>query len=250
MTAQPTPARPWFGLHLPSYTFPDTPPARLFDRVVEQARAAEDAGFSLVTVMDHLYQIPIVGPATEPMLEAWSTLAALARETIEGPARDAGQRRHVPQSGAPRQAGHDARHALGWSRHPRPRGCLERGGARRLRLRLPAPRRADGPPRRGADDHPGDVPRGSAELHGTSLRASSRLSTSHDRSARRPAGARRRRRRAADPADRREARGSHPLVPAGARGTGTQDRAPAALLRRDRARSVGHRADHGDARSS
>ena len=73
--------RPWFGLHLPSYTFPDSPPGQLFDRVVEQARAAEDAGFSLVTVMDHLYQIPGVGPVTDPMLESWSTLSALARET-------------------------------------------------------------------------------------------------------------------------------------------------------------------------
>ena len=35
----------WFGLHLPSYTHPDTPPERLFDRVVEQAQAAEAAGF-------------------------------------------------------------------------------------------------------------------------------------------------------------------------------------------------------------
>lgn len=73
--------QPWFGLHLPSYTFSDTPPERLFDRVAGQARAAEDAGFSLVTVMDHLYQIPGVGQVTDPMLEAWSTLAALARET-------------------------------------------------------------------------------------------------------------------------------------------------------------------------
>ncbi len=73
--------QPWFGLHLPNYTFLDTPPERLFDRIVEQARAAEDAGFSLVTVMDHLYQIQGVGPNTDPMLEGWSTLAALARET-------------------------------------------------------------------------------------------------------------------------------------------------------------------------
>jgi F420-dependent oxidoreductase-like protein len=73
--------RPWFGLHLPSYTFPDTPPGQLFDHVVAQARAAEDAGFSLVTVMDHLYQIDGIGPVTDPMLEGWSTLAALARET-------------------------------------------------------------------------------------------------------------------------------------------------------------------------
>ena len=73
--------QPWFGLHLPYYTFPGTTPEQLFDGVVVQARAAEDAGFSLVTVMDHLYQIDGVGPVTDPMLEAWSTLAALARET-------------------------------------------------------------------------------------------------------------------------------------------------------------------------
>ncbi len=73
--------RPWFGLHLPNYTFPGSPPERLFDGVVAQARAAEEAGFSLVTVMDHLYQIDGVGSVTDPMLEAWSTLAALARET-------------------------------------------------------------------------------------------------------------------------------------------------------------------------
>ena len=73
--------QPWFGLHLPSYTFPDGAPERIFDNLVEQVRAAEEAGFSLVTVMDHLYQIPGVGPVTDPMLEAWSTLAALARQT-------------------------------------------------------------------------------------------------------------------------------------------------------------------------
>ena len=73
--------KPWFGLHLANYTFPDSPPERLFDRIVEQARAAEDAGFSLVTVMDHLSQLPAFGPPTDPMLEGWSVLAALARET-------------------------------------------------------------------------------------------------------------------------------------------------------------------------
>jgi len=72
---------PWFGLHLPNYTFPDASPAQLFDRMVDQVRAAEGVGFSTVTVMDHLYQIPGVGPLTDPMLEGWSVLAALARET-------------------------------------------------------------------------------------------------------------------------------------------------------------------------
>ena len=53
----------------------------LFDKTVEQAKAAEAAGFSLVTVMDHLNQIPGIGVPDEPMLEGWSVLAALARET-------------------------------------------------------------------------------------------------------------------------------------------------------------------------
>ena len=72
---------PLFGYHIPSFTFPGTPPERLFERVVELAVAAEAAGFGLVTVMDHFYQIRGVGAETEPMLEAYSTLAALAART-------------------------------------------------------------------------------------------------------------------------------------------------------------------------
>jgi F420-dependent oxidoreductase-like protein len=71
----------WFGLHCPNYTFEDPAPERLFDQLLVQVRAAEDAGFAVVTVMDHLNQIPGIGPQDHPMLEAWSTLAALARET-------------------------------------------------------------------------------------------------------------------------------------------------------------------------
>jgi len=72
---------PWFGLHLPSYTHPGLEPAQAFEQTIAQAKAAEAAGFSLVTVMDHLNQIPGVGVQDEPMLEGWSVLAALARET-------------------------------------------------------------------------------------------------------------------------------------------------------------------------
>ena len=71
----------WFGYHLPLYTYPGASSAELFDRVVEQVKAAESAGFDLVTVMDHLYQIGGVGQEDEPMLEGWSVLNALARET-------------------------------------------------------------------------------------------------------------------------------------------------------------------------
>lgn len=66
---------------MPNYTFPGLPDDRLFERVVEQAKAAESAGFDLVTVMDHFYQIRGVGPETHPMMEAYTTLGALAANT-------------------------------------------------------------------------------------------------------------------------------------------------------------------------
>jgi F420-dependent oxidoreductase-like protein len=71
----------FFGFHMPNYTFPGVSKDGLFGRVVENARAAEAAGFDLVTVMDHFYQIRGVGPETEPMLEAYTTLSALAMQT-------------------------------------------------------------------------------------------------------------------------------------------------------------------------
>jgi F420-dependent oxidoreductase-like protein len=70
-----------FGFHMPNFTFPGVPNDRLFDRVVKNAKAAEDAGFDLVTVMDHFYQIRGIGPETDPMMEAYTTLAALATQT-------------------------------------------------------------------------------------------------------------------------------------------------------------------------
>jgi F420-dependent oxidoreductase-like protein len=70
-----------FGFHMPNYTFKGTPTQELFGRVVEQAKAAEAAGFDMLTVMDHFYQIRGIGPETEPMLEAYTTLAALAAST-------------------------------------------------------------------------------------------------------------------------------------------------------------------------
>ncbi len=66
---------------MPNFTFAEATGPALFDRVVQQARAAEAAGFDLVTVMDHFYQIGGIGPETHPMLEAYTTLGALAAST-------------------------------------------------------------------------------------------------------------------------------------------------------------------------
>jgi len=73
----------FFGYHMPNFTFPGVPDEGLFDHVASLAVAAEDAGFGMVTVMDHFYQIGGVGPETAPMLEAYSTLAALATRTTK-----------------------------------------------------------------------------------------------------------------------------------------------------------------------
>ena len=73
--------RPIFGYHLPNYTFPDVAPEKLFEHVAGVAQQAEAAGFDMLTVMDHFYQIDGIGPQDHPMLEAYSTLAALAART-------------------------------------------------------------------------------------------------------------------------------------------------------------------------
>jgi F420-dependent oxidoreductase-like protein len=70
-----------FGFHMPNFTFPGLTDDGLFDRVVKNAKAAENAGFDLVTVMDHFYQIRGIGPETDPMMEAYTSLSALATQT-------------------------------------------------------------------------------------------------------------------------------------------------------------------------
>ena len=66
---------------MPKFTFAGVPDDQLFDRVAKSAQAAEKAGFGLVTVMDHFYQIGGIGPETDPMMEAYTTLSALATQT-------------------------------------------------------------------------------------------------------------------------------------------------------------------------
>jgi len=70
-----------FGLQLPSFSFPDVPNERLFDRITDIAVAAEDSGFDSFFVMDHFQQIPFVGRFEEPMLEGYTLLGAVAART-------------------------------------------------------------------------------------------------------------------------------------------------------------------------
>jgi F420-dependent oxidoreductase-like protein len=72
---------PHFGLQLPSFTFPDVSDDGLFERIASIAVASEDAGFDSFWVMDHYHQIGNVGPPTDPMLEAYTLLSAVAART-------------------------------------------------------------------------------------------------------------------------------------------------------------------------
>ena len=71
------------GLQLPSFTWPGGPGA-IATHLAEIAGVAEDAGFSSLWVMDHLWQLPPGsgwGGPDAPMLEAYTTLGFLARST-------------------------------------------------------------------------------------------------------------------------------------------------------------------------
>jgi F420-dependent oxidoreductase-like protein len=70
-----------FGLQLPSFTFPDVADDKLFDRIIAIAQAAESSGFDSFWVMDHYHQIGHVGPPSDPMLEAYTLLGAVAART-------------------------------------------------------------------------------------------------------------------------------------------------------------------------
>ena len=48
-------------LHVPNFNWPDTSPEAFFEKLVEIAKTAEDSGFSSISMMDHLHQIPPVG---------------------------------------------------------------------------------------------------------------------------------------------------------------------------------------------
>jgi F420-dependent oxidoreductase-like protein len=69
------------GLQVPDFDFPGVPSERLFDRLVEIVETAESSGFDSLFVMDHLHQIPSVGPETSWILEGNTILAALAART-------------------------------------------------------------------------------------------------------------------------------------------------------------------------
>jgi F420-dependent oxidoreductase-like protein len=69
-----------FGLQIPNFTL-GLPDDQLFDGITDLALAAESAGFESLWVMDHFYQLPALGGPSQPMLESYTLLGALAART-------------------------------------------------------------------------------------------------------------------------------------------------------------------------
>src|SRR5665213_3589326 len=68
------------GLHVSDFTWPGGP-ARLGANLATIAEAAEAAGFDRLSVMDHFFQIPMIGPPEREMLAAYTTLGYVAAKT-------------------------------------------------------------------------------------------------------------------------------------------------------------------------
>jgi F420-dependent oxidoreductase-like protein len=69
------------GYQIPNFTYPGVADVDLFDTIAAQAAAADRSGFDTVLVMDHFYQLPMLGAPSDYMIECYSLLAALAQHT-------------------------------------------------------------------------------------------------------------------------------------------------------------------------
>lgn len=69
------------GYQIPNFTYPQVGPDRLFGVIAAQAAEADRSGFDTVLVMDHFYQLPMLGRPEDYMLECYTLLAALAGHT-------------------------------------------------------------------------------------------------------------------------------------------------------------------------
>lgn len=68
------------ALHVSDFT-PFGSPATLAAGLSATARAADAAGFTTLTLMDHYFQMEQMAPATDPMLEGYTALGFLAGQT-------------------------------------------------------------------------------------------------------------------------------------------------------------------------
>lgn len=69
------------GLQIPNFTYPGVATDQLFETIATTAVTAEAAGFDSVFVMDHFFQLPMLGAPDQEMFEAYTLLTAIAART-------------------------------------------------------------------------------------------------------------------------------------------------------------------------
>lgn len=68
------------GIHVSNFTY-GVPASELGAKIAEIAAGADAAGFERLSVMDHYFQIPVVGRAENEMFEAYGLLGFIAAKT-------------------------------------------------------------------------------------------------------------------------------------------------------------------------
>ncbi|NOK63836.1 MAG: LLM class F420-dependent oxidoreductase [Chloroflexi bacterium AL-W] len=68
------------GLQIPHFKWSGSP-QNLGTKLMDIARTADDVGFASIWVMDHFFQIDVVGPPEDPMLEGYTVLGLMAGAT-------------------------------------------------------------------------------------------------------------------------------------------------------------------------
>jgi F420-dependent oxidoreductase-like protein len=68
------------GYQIPHFSY-GGPPSEIFPTVLRQVKEAEASGFDSAYLMDHFYQVNQIGHPDDPVLEAYTTLGALAAAT-------------------------------------------------------------------------------------------------------------------------------------------------------------------------
>ena len=196
------------GLHVSDFTWPGGPPTLARRPAAAIAVAAEDAGFTKLSVMDHVWQIRVVGPPEHDMLEAYTD------------ARLPGRAHRSASSCSPGSPRSSTASRACWPRpSPRSTCCPAAGpgsasarrGTRRSRaasgLPFPPHRRALRAARGGAADLPADVERRRRRRTRASTTSSARtLNSPQSLHAPAPADPDRRRRREEDAAAGRPVR--------------------------------------------
>ena len=115
------------GYQIPNFTYPGVETRRpLRRRSPRRPRPPTRSGFDTVLLMDHFYQLPMLGDARRQHARVLHDARRAGARDVDRPARRARHRQHVPQPDAAREDHHRARRR---ERRARPARHRRRAGS-------------------------------------------------------------------------------------------------------------------------